>query len=270
MKKYEFISVILVYRNFDDLEECVISTQEKIQNCRCIVVNAYYDDGSMQRIQEIAKKYDCDFLNIENKGYSYGNNYGISYAREHYEYKYIIVSNPDIIIRKFDMNAFDTGDIWAPTITALTGKAQNPLIISRNRLYEFLIYQGHLRNRPLLFYAGVGINKILRTIGLFFFKLKKSQSVPVYAAHGSFVILSKKAIDLLAPVYDEAMFLFMEEQVLAMKAKQKTLKTIYTRNIDVLHKEDGSMKFIGKTVNKELKKATIYFYENYVKTEHKM
>ena len=264
MKKYDFISVILVYRNFDDLEECLISTQEKIHDCRCIVVNAYYDDESMKTIREIAEKYDCDFLNIENKGYSYGNNYGISYAREHYDYKYIIVSNPDILINSFDTGLLDKGDIFAPKITAKTGNRQNPMNISRWKWTEWLIYQGLKKGKKSLLYSGIGVNKVRRVLGVFLHEHSGKRWKQIYMAHGSFVILSKKTVDTLYPVYDEEMFLFAEENVLADKAQRAGLKIIYSDAIDILHKEDGSMKFIGQTVSKELVKSNIYYYENYV------
>lgn len=51
-------------------------------------------------------------MNVENKGYSYGNNRGIEYCHNNYEYDYIIISNPDIIIKKFDFKVKKTnGDI---------------------------------------------------------------------------------------------------------------------------------------------------------------
>ena len=64
---------------------------KKIPSCKVIVINAYYDDESLNKVREVAETNNCDFYNIENKGYSYGNNYGISRANENYNYEYVIV-----------------------------------------------------------------------------------------------------------------------------------------------------------------------------------
>ncbi len=80
------------------------------------------------------------------------------------------------------------------------------------------------------------------------------------------MILSKNAIETLGVrIYDEKIFLFAEESVLAYKAHKYGLTTIFDKRIRVDHKEDGSMKLGGIAVNKELSKANIYYYEHYVR-----
>ena len=257
----DLIFVILVYRNYVDLEECIESISRNVENYKIIVVNAYYDDCSMQGIEDISKKYNCDFINIENKGYSFGNNVGIKYARDHYDFKHLIVSNPDIIIKEFpNIEGMDC-DIIAPQIKTITGKAQNPMHIVENNLAERLIYRGFKKQSKISLYIGLAINKIRREFFLLFGKNKKKR---IFSAHGSFVIFSNKALSKLDYMpYDENMFLFAEEMVLAVKAKEQKLKTFYMPNIKIYHKEDGSMKLSDLSINKELAKSNIYFYEEY-------
>ena len=78
--KYNYIAVILVYRNVEDLVECIDSIREKIYSCRIVVVNSYFDDESLNKIKTVAENKDCDFIGIENRGYGYGNNKGIEFA----------------------------------------------------------------------------------------------------------------------------------------------------------------------------------------------
>jgi hypothetical protein len=40
---------------------------------------------------------------------------------------------------------------------------------------------------------------------------------------------------------------------------------MYTNTIDVYHKEDGSMKLFSGSLDDEIKKSLLYFYDNYVK-----
>lgn len=139
----------------------------------------YYNDESKSQVESIANKYNCDFLNIENKGYSYGNNAGIKYATDKYDYEYIIISNPDIIIKKFDTYNLKS-PITAPCIIAKNGKYQNPAAVNRNRLYEFLLYNGLKHNDKLLFYLGVVINKITREIFLLIHKIINNNYIYIY------------------------------------------------------------------------------------------
>lgn len=263
MKYYKYIAVVLVYRNVDDLKECIISMKDKIMSLRIIVINAFFDEETMNKIRDISAEYDCDFINIENKGYSYGNNTGIEYAIKHYRYDYIIVSNPDIIVKQFNAPLKEY-DIIAPKIIARDGRFQNPMMVRRNRLSEYIIYIGLKRNiKPFLF-LGIGINKIERLICTNVTKRNKTV-YSIYQAHGSFVIISRRVIETLHPIYDENMFLFAEEGVLALKAKRAGFVPYYCSDLVIYHKEDGSMKLAGTPINSELKKSNVYFYEKYIK-----
>lgn len=264
-EKFDFVMVVLVYRNTDDLEELIESVQQQMTNYRIVIVNSFYDDESERKARQIAENYDCDFMSVENKGYSFGNNVGIEYATDHYDYEYVIVSNPDIIVRNIPRNTADLhGDIIAPKIIAADGRPQNPMIVKENKVSEWLVYKGFKNKNRLLVMAGIGINKIFRTI---FIRLHKNQTTyPIFTAHGSFLFLSKNAIEKLGSrPYDENIFLFAEESVLAVKAKREGLMTLYNADIFVNHKEDGSMKLGNISVNNELSKANIYFYETYRK-----
>lgn len=260
-ERYKFIVVILVYRNYSDLIECIDSINKHVKECKIIVVNAYYDEISKNKIKKVAIEKKSDFLNIENKGYSYGNNRGIEYANNNYEYEYIIISNPDIVVRKFDDIIPDAG-IIAPKIIAASGKNQNPMIIKENGLVQFLIYYGFKNKKQVFYLIGIVLNKCFRFILALL--NKHNRYYEIFAAHGSFVIIKKDVINSIFPLYDENLFLFAEEGVLAKKCQQNDIRTVYDSDIVVNHKEDGSMKLADFSINDELSKANIYFYENYI------
>lgn len=67
MEYYKYVFVILVYRNTNDLEDCLASITEKVSSCKSVIVNAYYDDDSLHEVERIANLYHCDFISIENK-----------------------------------------------------------------------------------------------------------------------------------------------------------------------------------------------------------
>ena len=99
-----------------------------LKNCnaskKVIVVNAYYDKQSSEKFEKLTNEYGADFIEIENKGYSFGNNMGIEYALQHYKFKYLVVSNPDIEIKRFvleDLRGAENAVI-GPEIITCTGK----------------------------------------------------------------------------------------------------------------------------------------------------
>ena len=54
MEYYKHIAVVLVYWNSKDLEECIISMQDKIESLRIVVVvSAVFDNISMNEIRDV-------------------------------------------------------------------------------------------------------------------------------------------------------------------------------------------------------------------------
>lgn len=268
MDYYKYIFVILVYRNTGDLVECINSIRDNVSSYKIIVVNAFYDDATRNEVERIASKYDCVFINIENKGYSYGNNKGIEFALENYAFDHVIISNPDIVIEKFDDSFISENfvyDIIAPHIIAASGRAQNPAMFRRLLLAEYLIYCGYKKNSRFLLMCGLTISKIVRELISCLKKIRKQHVYGIYCAHGSFLLLSKRVVESLRPVYDNRLFLFGEEGILAIRAKDAHFKTCYSDYISIKHKEDGSMKLSNLSINGEMKKSNIFYYENYIK-----
>lgn len=267
MKKpfFENIFVVLVYRNTDDIIDFIKSASAKVENYKIIVVNSYFDDKSRDIFETIAKEYSCDFINVENKGYGYGNNVGIAHAMKEYGFDYLIVSNPDIEIKEFStelLSKSNTQGLIGPLITARKGKAQNPYWAIRNPFCEWLIYQGYKRKNRVYILAGTAFNRFIReTFLLFFFYVARKRYTPVFAVHGSFVIFPRPLLTKIGMPYDENIFLFGEEADIAYDLHKRKIKSYITKDISVLHKEDGSMSVAKIDERSELRKSYIYLYE---------
>lgn len=272
MEKIEIGFVILTYRNFNDLQEIIPSIENAYSSFifKILIVNSFYDEMTKNRINKIANKYGCDFINVENKGYGYGNNRGIEYFLLNYKFDYLVIANPDTIVQKnkFDYRKYKNDTVViAPCIKNLNGKYQNPYWVINNPIAEYFIYLGHKYKKKFILYLGIGINKIIRAI----FYLKRNNSFrTIFACHGSYIIFSKKALDRIRLPYDEHMFLFAEENLLAHVLKKHEIPVIYTNNIEILHKEDGSMNVAKIDENKELSKSIIYYYEKLKKVKNKL
>lgn len=264
-KKYDFVFVVLTYRNDEDLLSFFSSLSECEGTYKVVVVNAFFDEASNAKIREIAQMHQGDFIEIENRGYSYGNNIGIAHAKETYEFDFLIVSNPDIILKR--LKAADLRDypeaVTAAKIQCASGKLQNPMFYKKVTFALWLLYKGSKNHQRIVFYAGVAINKAVRMLGLLHSRMKAGNKViKIYQAHGAFVIFPKKVLEQLGKVYDENLFLFAEESYLSKKLEEKHILTFYNPNIQVFHKEDGSMKF-SRNINEQAAKSNIYVYEKY-------
>lgn len=267
-EKYDLVFVVLTYRNTNDLSNFIKVTNEKIlDKYKIIVVNSFFDDESKEEFYDIAMRNNCDFINIPNKGYGYGNNIGIDFAKKNYLFKYLIISNPDIEIVEFSMDNLygQENYIIAPTIKTLSGKNQNPFYYSEMSMVDFLKYQASIREKKTIAYVGIGINKIHREINLFLDKLLNIKKREIYALHGSFIIFGCNALDKLGKVYNEEMFLLHEENHLAKLAKSMCVKTYMIPAIKVLHREDGSIGLESSNISEHGRKSFITYYEKWNK-----
>lgn len=263
-EKKDVIFVVLTYRNTEDLEDFFISLSSCNATNKVIIVNAFFDKETSEIFQKKAEYYQADFIEIENKGYGYGNNIGIKHAKEHYDFKYLIISNPDIELNKFSLEALKGAEkgVVGPEIIAKNGKRQNPMYYIKSTMALKLIYFGIKRNSRMLFFLGRVINKLIRDIGRKKAAKFQGSLLPVYQLHGSFVIFSFFALEKLGTVYDETMFLFAEESYLSYLLEKNRIPSFYCKEIQVYHKEDGSMQF-RTDINAQLRQANVYVYEKY-------
>lgn len=247
----------------DDVIGMIESIQKKIQSYKVILVNNFFDEKTSQVAQEIAKKYSCDFIQVDNNGYGAGNNRAVEYALSHYNFDYFVVSNSDISIRKFDdsiLNGPETPAIYAPDIVCRTGKRQNPMWVHRNDFLEWLQYVGEKRKWIWLNFTPIIIRKIQR---IFFLKMVSNHNLTkIYAAHGAFCIMSRTAIQKISLPYSENMFLFFEEAWLANKAYVNNVQIYYCPTIIIDHGEDGSMRVSNVNMANESRKSVMYYFEN--------
>lgn len=262
-EKVSYIFVVLTYRNSTDLQEFIDSIKEQVQDdYQIIIVNSYYDDASKDLIKNIAEKNSCVFLDIENKGYSYGNNYGIQYALQNYEFDFLIVSNPDIIIKHFDANQLKKEmSAYGPVIRTKNGKMQNPYRKSYSPIGEFLTYWGHRIGISKLKYLYIVFNKIERELFLKTFMKSKQQKKKVYALHGSFQIFTSDLIKKYSPIFNNNMFLFCEEDWLSYRLRKEKVPMYMIKAVEVLHQEDGSFSQ-SKNIKtaKEIQKSYMIYY----------
>lgn len=263
MSNYEIIFVVLVYKNYNDLEDFYNSIKQVVNfSYKVVVIESFFTNEMSEKIKEIAYSNNSDYICVENRGYGYGNNIGLKISVEKYKSRYTIISNPDIIINKLDINELNKTkfDVMGPKIIRKDGKNQNPMYIKEN--YNNTYFLGYIskHHSKLLFYIYIIVYKISNLIN------KRAGILKVYALHGSFLIFNTDFIKYNLPLFDDNMFLFCEEHLLAYKFKKKNSKVIYNPNLIVYHKEDGSINLSNKDINSlnKILESYKYFFENYI------
>lgn len=266
MKKTDLVFVVLVYRNAEDLENFIKSVENTVKGMHfdIVVVNSYFDKKSEEEIRKVTERYHHTFLNVENKGYSFGNNFGIDYVINHYEFKWLIVSNPDILVEKFDLSnySFEKNEILGPYIVTSNGKMQNPHWYRENHFSEKLLYKAFRNENRYLLYAHLLIQKIPKILLHVKMKIFNTRS-RVFAVHGSFIIFSYHTIEKIKHPFDEDMFLFAEENHLAHLAKKNEIEVWVVPEIRVRHLEDGSVGVADINVKSNTRESVITYYEKW-------
>lgn len=263
MIKYTYIHIVLVYRNHVDLE--IFMKNIKSLDFKVIVVNSFYDNTSRTLIEDIAVENNADFINIPNKGYGFGNDLGIKYALDNYDFDFLIINNADVEVLKFDyekVKLYSKQFIYAPQIKTIKLKDQNPFIISYSKLFRFLYYTGCKKRSRILKLSTIIINGLVRRIFNFFVKIFRLNYLRIYSCHGSFFLIGKEAVVKLYPLYLHQMFLFQEEHFLARKAFLNSVKIYYVpSDIQIKHYEDGSVDFSNGVLNRYQDESYIMYYE---------
>ena len=223
---YDFVYVVLVYRNTLDLEQFFI--HQTTPNSKVIVVNSFFDEMTERKFRKIALLNDADFISLPNRGYGFGNNRGCEFALKKYDFKYLIVSNADIEVVDFNIEMLNGCDskIVAPQLVNKKGHNQNPANpYASSKLYLRLMkYAFEHNNRRFLYvFAAVSrFRKICFNLIYFFFKHNT-----IFAPHGAFTIISHSALLKLYPIYNEDIFLFCEEPHLGNLARVNQISIVY-------------------------------------------
>ncbi len=262
--RYKYVFAVLTYRNSVDVLDLIASIKEKVEDYKIIIVNNFYDEESEKEIKKIADENSCDFISSENLGYSVGNHKAIRFAKENYDFDYVIVANPDTIIKKFDekLMAKAPYGVIAPQIISKSGRNQNPMVAYNSKFACKMLYKGIKDDKKFAFNVGRIINKGLSIFKKIIKALTFRKFIKIYQPHGSFMMIPSRVIDAIGMPFDENLFLFAEEGVIAWKLKRKNIPVYYTAEVSVYHKEDGSMQF-RSDISQRCKEASIYFYENY-------
>ncbi len=251
--------VILHYMTFKDTCECIDSIQKNIDtpDYRIVVVDNASGNGSYE---ELCRIYDDEHIillkNEENLGFARGNNTGISYVREHFDPEFIVVLNNDTILTEkefykrtkalYEEKGFS---VMGPKILTADGRTDsNPVALKLSSVKKLKAKLTLFRIKYLFsligldgFIFGVLLKKYLDKMnsGKSGDENWEDDTHENVKLHGAFLVFSQKFFEVFDG-FDPVTFLYSEEEILYTHIVNKGLKSIYTPEIEIYHKEDSA------------------------------
>ena len=228
-----------------------------------VVDNMSTTIGAFNVLKELEDDKVSVIQSERNGGYSYGNNFGIHYLESLNEkYDNIIISNADIDVEEKAVEKtirfLNSNEKIAVSAPRMYNADNTPARRSSWKIRTFgLDFIHSTRLLELLFYP------ILRK-GEYSEKEYEQEALKVEAIAGSFFAIK---YDILKKIgyFDENVFLFYEEDIIAHKIKELGYEIYSLNDIKFIHYESQTIK---KSINYFKKKKLLYNSKMYYQKEY--
>ena len=248
--------VILNFKSWQETTRCVESIYQTAKvEFKIVIVDNHSPNDAYERLQEMyrdRKEIIC-IQNEYNGGFSKGNNIGVKICEEE-QIDYVIVSNSDIVflegcIDKLYMTAKENANAVqiAPKILDKNLRFMSPPWSGRQSLLQYLHIKSPnefiMREEEL-----TGVQKVYMVPG------------------GCFLVNMK----LFAKIgyFDENTFLYNEEGMLSVKAKEAGYDVLFNGNCTVIHNHGASTEKGTLFADAEILKSGMYYWKKYEKVSN--
>lgn len=212
-----------------------------------IVDNCSTDDSL-----EVFKKYQNEKITVlannRNAGYGAGNNFGIQYINDNWASKYVLLSNPDVVVDE----------------SALVGLEQ---FLEQNKEYAMVapfMFNANMEKQKNTAMRIPGKWKYILSCSIILSKIfsfmhyrnivNTAESVVQVGSLSGSMFMFRMEDMLNFGMYDEDIFLYGEEVVLGYKMKRAQKKVALLPRLSFVHKHSVS---ISKRYNTEIKKRRL-------------
>lgn len=246
--------IILNYNSSSDCRKCISSLkrQEDI-DMEVVLVDNRSKEEDLIALRTLATEQGCTLIeNKENRGYNAGNNIGLRYASEK-GYKYALIANPDMEFPQTDyllkmaakMEENEEIVVCGSDIITPEGNHQNPM--RESTYFEELFWPiTTLRNR--------------KKKAWFLMDYTKSECCEKVSGC-CFIIRLSFAQDI--GFFDEKVFLYSEEPILAKQVINRGYKMYYLANAQAVHCHIKSEKGDPKKRIYLFEKSRKYYLKHY-------
>ena len=255
--------IILNYNSEQDTIRFVNEIKDFSSLDKIIVVDNLSSNGDFENLKSLENEKIDVIKSEKNGGYSYGNNYGIKHMEKLGEtFDYVIISNPDIHIEEDAIKATlafleknEKAAIAAPKMFDKEGK---PIRRSAWKIRTPGIDMvNSTRTTQIL------LNPIFKN-GEYSETDFQREVLLVEAVSGAFFAIKYEILKEI-DYFDENVFLFYEEDILASKIKQAGYKVYSLNHVHFEHFESNSINKAMSYYNKmkRLQASKMYYQKTY-------
>lgn len=229
---------------------------------KVVVVDNASTDGSGERLKLLSGEKVDVLCAAHNGGYGAGNNLGVRYSVEQMGATHVIIANPDTLFSETCIAVLaqifkqypDTGTAAAVMENSTAAAPGNAWPL--RGFWAELLSMGPVSRRifrPLLEYPKK--------------YFKGRPAVPVGVVHGSMLMVDGQAF-LDCGGYDESMFLYQEEAVLATRMKAVGRRTVLVTKTSYSHDHSASISkaYAGLAQRQRLRhQSAMYYFQKYLR-----
>lgn len=248
MKKEITGMVVLNYNDYSSTEN-LLKIVDTITSIDVIIVvdNCSSDDSFIQLKKFVSRKISV-IKTEANRGYAAGNNFGIKYAIEKLSVDNLFIANPDIIIDattvervlEFLESKPDVG-----IVSCLMKKADGSICESAWRLPGL---------KECVYDSCIILKHYFKDKWDYEESIEGKKYIPVDVIPGSFFAIKSQVMDSIG-YFDERTFLYYEENILAIKAKENGYKNYLLCNASYVHNHSVTINKNIKSLRKKLRIA---------------
>ena len=275
--------VILHYQDFASTQKLLDAVKDFHEIDYIFVV----DNNSQNNSYEILKAYENGKIHViqsdKNGGYSYGNNYGARYLIDNFHPDIIGIANPDVIFSEDLVQKVKESFATKPDYAVITGTgfyvnydgsmAYSLLWDSTHRKISFLL------KAPIMYLFVNPCKRIVKKL-LHIKTARKKVSYTEQVIHSPgnfkkvwavcgclFFIRTEDFVNI--GMFDENIFLYCEEFILASKLEDIGRKTGITKEASFVHNHIHPSTELGR-LESSMKESirtsisNIYYFEHYV------
>ena len=245
--------ILLNYNSSADCKKCVtfLKQQQGIE-LEIVIVDNCSQTGDQLKVKELSEEQGCTFIQAnENRGYNAGNNIGLRYAAKK-GYKYALIANLDMEFPQVDymahmlakMEEDDDIVILGTDIVGPDGIHQNPMVPDGGWLTSFR------------WITEIGKRKNTSRIDDY------RESHYCHKVSGCCMLLRIGFVGEIA-YFDEHVFLYCEEAILAKQVEKARKKMYYMADCQAVHRHIKSQKGNPTLRFKAFIKSRLYFEREY-------
>ncbi|RYQ41326.1 glycosyltransferase [Bifidobacterium pseudolongum] len=267
--------VVLHYLAAKETMQCVDSIRCNCPGCPIVIVDNASHNGSFETVVRSYEHIDNVYLlsNDRNYGFAMGNNVGYHYCRQTLDCGYIAICNNDLIVNdadfvekcRLDYETYRCGVIGPSIVSLRDGHEQNPavgLLSSRRQVVKRIL---RYRCELLLTYLcwGHKQNQEVNSINVDA-NHNAGHVRTIDKLHGACLVFTPPFIEHFDDAFDPRTFLYVEEDILAIRCLRAGLSMLFDPRIRVSHEEDVSTE---QMMDNGIKKKRFVLREN-IKSLH--